>query len=436
MEDVELLVIGGGIVGAGIFRRASQLGLKTLLLERGAAGAQTTGSSTGLFHGGLRYLPYDASTSVLCSRETGHLLRCYPTLLRRQAFLWPIYSGDPHGMDRVEALLEYYDLLAPLKGSRRHLRLDRRETLSLEPALSPEGLQGALTFDEWAVDARAFTRRLLDEGTVFGGAWRSGSKVVELQTRGGRVVEVRAIDADGSPRSVRPRVVVNATGPWAEQTARLAGCRGVRLILRKGVHLVVPGAPLRHALILPDASGRHIGLYPREGESWAGPTDDPYSGSPDDARGTVEEGEALRAALLRRLPGLESQGSPRTVAGLRPIVRSMMPGLLSRDYKVFDHAREGAANFLTVTGGKLTTYRPMAEETLHWVMLKLERPPAPEEIPEDLGTLTRALATHNRLLSFGLSLLLMAFFWLRHRARGAPATGGLDEFKRIYGRER
>jgi glycerol-3-phosphate dehydrogenase len=248
------------------------------------------------------------------------------------------------------------------------------------------------------------------------------------------VVEVRYIDSEGSPRSVRPRVVVNATGPWAEQTARLAGCRSVRLILRKGVHLIVPGTPLRHALILPDASGRHIGLYPREGESWAGPTDDPYSGSPDEARGTVSEGEALRAALLRRLPALESQGSPRTVAGLRPIVRSMMPGLLSRDYKVFDHAGEGAANFLTVTGGKLTTYRPMAEETLHSVMLKLERPPAPEEIPEDMGTLTRALATHNRLLSFGLSLILMAFFWLRHRARGAPETGGLDEFKRKYGR--
>jgi glycerol-3-phosphate dehydrogenase len=259
-NDFDLIVIGGGITGAGLFHKAASLGLKVLLLEKGSAGAQTTGSSSGLIHGGLRYLPYDVSTSLLCCREAGALQRLYPDLLKRQVFLWTVYRSDRYWIELVEALLEYYDRFAGLKGGKPHLRLTPAETLELDPAIEPRGLAGAVTFDEWAVDAVALVRRLLEDGRRQGGVAREGMRVTRFELRNGAISAVRSSDRAGEESAASGRVVVNATGPWAEQIARLAGCRSVGLVLRKGVHLVLEESPVRHGLIFQDSTGRMIGL--------------------------------------------------------------------------------------------------------------------------------------------------------------------------------
>ncbi|MCR4294215.1 MAG: FAD-dependent oxidoreductase, partial [Elusimicrobia bacterium] len=373
MALYDLAIIGGGIAGLGVFECAGRAGLKAALLERGEPGRATTAVTSGLLHGGLRYLPYDVATSWLMCREIARLRLERPDLLTRQAFLWPVYRGERLGFGLIEALHDEYDLFAGLRGARRHARLSPDEALSILPGLHPEGLLGAVAFNEWRVDVPGLVAALARAGVEAGGEILQGRRVAGLQVRDGKVA---AAIVDGEGGEIEARVFVNAAGPWAEETARLAGVSSVRMRLRKGVHLVVGGEPPPHGLIFAGPGGRRIGVYPRPGETWIGPTDEAHDGPPDAAGATSAEVEAIRAALARVLPELAARPG-RAVMGLRPIPRqSGAAFLLSREHRVFDHAAEGRSNFLTVAGGKLTTYRPMGEDVLDAVLKKLGRPAA------------------------------------------------------------
>lgn len=355
--SVDILVIGGGITGAGVLLECARRGFSALLVERGPTGA-TTAVSSGLVHGGLRYLPYDAPVTLECCRESGWIVSRYRALLRRQPFLWPLYEGG-HGLDTAEALLELYDELQPLKEGRAHVRLGPEEARALVPGLSASRLRGALTFDEWAVDPRALVSALLDEARAAGAKVLRDS-VRALEGPGGRVSS--ALLRDGT--RVEARCVINAAGPWAAEVAALAGAK-VPLILRKGVHLVLPGYAGRWALLFRDETGRTVGLYPRAGEAWVGPTDDPYEGRPEDAAPSQEELSRLRRAVEGVLPGLPPSPLEGRV-GVRPIIAGGPVGwLLSRDYRVLDHGPlDGVEGLVTVTGGKLVLFRKMAEEAV------------------------------------------------------------------------
>lgn len=436
-REFDLVVIGGGITGAGLFQRAASLGLRVVLLEKGSAGTQTTGASSGLVHGGLRYLPYDVGTSILCCRECGTLRRLYPELLRRQAFLWPVYRADPHGIELLESFLEYYDHFAQLRESRLHVRLAPSEVAELEPNLKLEGLMGAVSFDEWTVDAVALVRRLLEEGRRYGGEVLEGAHATNFEIRGGKVERVRFSVLGAEHSEVCGRIIVNATGPWAEQTARSAGCEMVRLTLRKGIHLILDDSPARHGLIFWDLTGRPIGLYPRGRRAWIGPTDDPFNGLADDVVDARKERSMLWEEVRRLFPGLAPDRA-RTVAGLRPILHQRGPWPLSRDYRVYDHAQEGLANFITVTGGKLTIYRLMAEEALRLIHSKLGRDVAQARDgypPSDL--MAKEPARYSRLGSFLISVALLAYFAARHALIRITGAGrcGIRLFRRTYGEE-
>lgn len=328
-----------------------------MLVERGRPGGVTTAASSGLIHGGLRYLPYDAPVTLECCQESGWILRRYGGLLRRQPFLWPLFKGG-HGPDTAEALLELYDELQPLKGGRPHVRLTAREARDLVPGLSGEGLRGGVTFDEWAVDARALVAAVIAEAVQGGGRALKG-EVTAFEMSGGRVSGARL--ADGTVLAAR--AVINAAGPWADRVAALAGARAP-LTLRKGVHLVLPGNRGPWAVLFADETGRTLGLYPRPGEAWVGPTDDAFEGDPGRAVATEAELSRLRRAVERALPGAPTAGA-RGVVGVRPIAAGGPVGwLLSRDYRVFDHAAEGAEGLVSVTGGKLVLFRKMGEEAV------------------------------------------------------------------------
>jgi glycerol-3-phosphate dehydrogenase len=398
MAPYDLAIIGGGIAGLGVFESAGRAGLKAVLIERGAPGRATTAVTSGLLHGGLRYLPYDVGTSLLMCREIARLRAERPELLTRQEFLWPVYRGERLGFGLVGALHDEYDLFARMRGARLHARLSADEAVSRLPGLSPDGLLGAVAFDEWRVDVPGLVAALAAAGAASGGEVLEGRRVVGLEVRGGRVAAARLDDG----REVEARSFVNAAGPWAEEVAGLAGAKLVRLRLRKGVHLVVPGDPPPRGLIFPGPGGRRIGAYPRPGETWVGPTDEPHDGPPDAAAALPGEREDIRRALARVLPELAARPS-RCVAGLRPIPRrSGAAFLLSREHHVFDHAAEGLANFLSVAGGKLTTYRPMGEDVLAAV---LKEPAQPAAATEERGMpwpLIRAggLAASAGLLSY------------------------------------
>ncbi len=429
MPCYDLAVIGGGIAGLGVFECAARAGLKTILLERGAPGGATTSVTSGLLHGGLRYLPYDVGTSWLMCREIARLRRERPDLLKRQAFLWPVYRGERLGLGLIEALQEEYDLFAPLRGARRHARLSAEESVQALPGLRREGLLGAVVFDEWRVDVPGLVASLSAAGRAVGGELLEGRRAAALRVSAGRVSAAVAEDGRGAREEIEARVFVNAAGPWAEEVARLAGVSSVSLRLRKGAHLVIPGEPPPHGLIFPGPGGRRIGVYPRENETWVGPTDVPHDGPPDAVRAAPEEAEALRRSLAAVLPDLAGR-SCRAVAGLRPIPRQRGASfLLSREHRVFDHADEGIANFLSLAGGKLTTYRPMGEDVLAVVFGKLGRPSPPSSLPaEEEGRLPWSLMRpRGRAAGLAASAGLLAYFAARHALFGG-ARGGWADF--------
>lgn len=408
----DLAIIGGGIAGLGVFESAGRAGLKAVLLERGAPGRATTAVTSGLLHGGLRYLPYDAGTSWLMCREIARLRSERPGLLTRQAFLWPVYRGDGLGLRLVEALHDEYDLFASLRGARPHARLSSDEAAAALPGLAREGLLGAVAFDEWRVDVPGLVASLARSGAAAGGELLTGRRVAALTVRDGRVAAAKLDDG----REIEARAFVNAAGPWAEEVAEMAGASMARMRLRKGVHLVIPGEPPPRGLIFPGPGGRRIGAYPRDGETWVGPTDEPHDAPPNAAAAAPDELEAIRSALARVLPELAARPC-RAAVGLRPIPHQGGAAfLLSREHRIFDHAAEGLSNFLTVAGGKLTTYRPMGEDAIAAVLRKLGRPPAPPAAANEKRGMPWPLIRSGGLAA---SAGLLSWYVLRRAVRGS-----------------
>lgn len=425
MPVYDLAVLGGGIAGLSVFERAARAGLDVVLLERSALGGATTAVTSALLHGGLRYLPYDVGTSYRMCREIERLRREQPELLARQSYLWPVYRGQRVGMALVESLQEYYDAFHSLRGARLHARLTAEEAARFLPGLRRDGLLGGVAFEEWRVNVPRLIASLADSGRAAGGEIRENWRAVSLATQGGRIAA--ALDENGA--RVEARVFVNAGGPWAEEIARMADVGSVSLRLRRGVHWVVPGAPPPHGLIFPGPDGRYLGVYPRDGETWVGPTDDAHDRAPDDLSVLPNEERGLRRALASVLPDLAARPG-RGVVGLRPITRQRGAAfLLSRDHRIQDHAADGVDNFLTVTGGKLTTHRPLGEDVVAAASAKLGRPwTAPAGFDGD-GWPWSLKRPRGRIGNLATSAALLAYFAARH-ALGRRAAAPFAEYER------
>lgn len=423
----DVIVIGGGITGAGVFREAVARGFKTLLVEANSPGGKTTAISSGLIHGGLRYVPYDFETTRICCHEAGRLKGELGDFLKQQIFLWPVYSGQRFSLELVEALLECYDSVSALKQGKQHVRLNLWETLELEPALNPRGLEGAITFDEWSVDAVALVQHEIDAGVAGGGVYFGHTKVVGFSKTGQGIAAVAMLCDHASTQTIGAKVVVNATGPWADRVARLAGVESVRLTLRKGVHLIVARQDLRYGVLFRDIAGRYLGAYPRDNEVWLGPTDDPFDGSPDDLDITEEEKQRLIQSSKWIFPHFNFE-NPRFVVGVRPLIFQQGIGsLLTRDYRVYDHEKlDGVRGFFTVTGGKMTIFGIMAQETMDAVSGYLNH--------QKVDNIEPRHSHRSSWFNFIYSLVQLCFFGLRHfiaRSLGRKRDG-IALFRETY----
>ncbi|MDE2040332.1 MAG: FAD-dependent oxidoreductase [Elusimicrobia bacterium] len=363
----DVVVVGGGITGAGVARDCAMRGLSTLLLERGAPGMATTASSTHLIHGGLRYLLYDRPTTAATCLDSGLILRIASTLLRRLPILWPVYRGQAHGIEAVETLLEAYDPLSEQKGGKRHLRLDAEQTLRLLPGLSRQGLLGCVSFDEWWVDPVALVKANLDSARRHGAEILVGAAVTGM-LRGPAGVE--GVAAPGF--EARAAVTVNAAGPWIDQVGRLAQAR-VPLRLRKGTHLRYEAKLAPFGLLLEAADRRYVFVIPSPQGTLVGPTDLPAA-NPDSAATQPEEVAYLLRTVRRYFPSFPERFDATTV-GSRPILsQAGGAALLSRDFAVFDHqTRDGIGGLVTIGGGKMSDFRAMAEAATDLVCAKLGR---------------------------------------------------------------
>ncbi len=367
--EFDVVIVGGGMAGAGIARDLALRGATVALVEKGDFASGTTSRSSKLIHGGLRYLElFDVGLVRESLRERETLRRLAPHLVQPLPFLVPIYQGSSRGLIKVRIGLKLYDWLTPGRDRERYRVLRPLDALSLEPALEAETLRGAgYYFDDLLV----YPERLCLENAL--SASRRGARVlnyaeVEEVPRGAGGAPVAVVVRDlltGAVATLRARVIVNATGPWVDQFRELAGVseRGRRIVRgTKGIHCLLPRLTTR-AIYHSTADDRMIFVIPWRDFSLVGTTDTDFEGDPDRVHATREEVIYLLQEVRRALPDrrVRFEEVAYTYAGVRPL--SFEEGArasdVSREHKIVD---EAGGRFLSITGTKLTCFRSLAEE--------------------------------------------------------------------------
>jgi glycerol-3-phosphate dehydrogenase len=379
-EPFDVIVIGGGCNGTGTARDLALRGVRVLLVEKSTWGAGTTGASSGMIHGGLRYLEYDREVTRKSCLDSGYIQRIAPHLLFRIPFIMPVLRTDPHPertLTLVETFFEAYDKYQPLKNGKPHTRLTRNEVLALEPGLTPD-VYGAVTMDEWGIDPFRLCVANALSAKEGGAVVRNHTEVTGFIVEAGRVVGVRLEDAiDHRVGEARARVVVNTTGPWGMRTAALANPgaeTAVRMRPGKGIHLVLDRRLSDYAILATTLDARSVFIMPHENSSYIGTTDDDFFGSPDRIDILEDEVEYLLEAVARVFPAASGARITHAFAGLRPTIFEFrkIEDKLTRDHRIVDHeAAGGPAGLVSMIGGKLAAYRLMAEELADVVSEKL-----------------------------------------------------------------
>ncbi len=377
----DVLVIGGGVTGAGVALDAASRGLRTALVERDDFASGTSSKSSKLVHGGLRYLQNgDVRLVYEALRERQRLRRNAPHLVRVLPFLIPIFSKDglinPKVARALGSAMWMYDLTGGARIGKLHKRLKKEAAVAHMPTLPQERLAGAYLYYDAAADDARLTLELvrtaaLDHGAVVA----NHAGVVGLAHDASGRATGATIEADGRRIEVRARAIVNAAGVWADEVRTLdEGTDPDSIRPAKGIHITVPWAKVRNdiAAVVPvPKDKRSVFVVPwlptDDGGyelTYIGTTDTDYDGPVDDPQCTADDIayllRAINAAVTEPLTEADVVG---TWAGLRPLVKAASSGRtadLSRRHKVVvsDHG------VVTVTGGKLTTYREMAEDTV------------------------------------------------------------------------
>jgi len=385
LERYDLVVIGGGIQGAGIARDAALRGLRTILFEKGDLAGGTSGRTSRLVHGGIRYLENLRLGLVReALAERALLLRLAPHLVRPLPFLLPYYKKSSRPRWYVGSGLLLYGVL----GGGAVRSLSARRALELEPKLPREGLQGAGLFgDAQMNDTRLCLENALDAAAL-GAEIRSHHEVVAIErgAAGGGIL-VRARDrlaAEVVTLEVEAAAVINAAGPWADRVRERAGVKRAHSVRgSRGVHVVVPPLTRDHALVLTARRDRRVFfVMPAANGSLVGTTEAEFEGDPDECVVTVSDVRYLLDEVRWRWPGAVQfpEHVRHAYAGVRPLVRGRASlRATTRESRTLEER-----GVFTVIGGKYTTYRATAERVLDRVLHSLHktaRPCATRERP-------------------------------------------------------
>jgi glycerol-3-phosphate dehydrogenase len=368
----DLLVIGGGITGAGVARDAAGRGLRVALVDAGDIAHGTSSRSSRLIHGGLRYLEtLDFRLVFEASAERRRLLALASHLVHPLPFLFPVFRKGPVGRRKLQAGMWLYDGLSLFRNIARHRMLSRKAVAEAEPALRTEDVVGAALYYDASVDDARLALANARGAHEAGAAIVPHAEVVGFLRDGARVSGARVRDGIGGGfTTVRARVVLNATGPWSDEVRRMADPRAKpRLRTTKGVHIMVPRERLanRNAITFRSPiDGRVMFVLPWGDFSYVGTTDTDYRGSPSDVRADAEDVRYLLESANSIFPAakLTDADVVSTWAGLRPLLAPLetdggrSESATSREHEIW-HDRGGLLN---IAGGKLTTYRVMASE--------------------------------------------------------------------------
>ena len=389
IEDIkknwDLIIIGGGITGAGVFREAVKMGLDVLLLERKDFAWGTSSRSSKLIHGGLRYLKEKRFLLTRASvNEREYLLDHTPGLVESLGFLMPVYDKQRPGKKTLSLGLSIYDMIAL---ERQHKYYEAGEFSSLVPQIKQEALLGGFLFYDAQVDDARLVLRLINEAVELGGSAVNYTSAIKINRNNkGEVVGITARDTETlNVKNLSTSAVINATGSWAEE---LHPSPKSKLHLRplRGSHLLFPGSLLHlsHAVsFIHPADNRPVFIVPWEGAILLGTTDvDHYEDLSKEPSISEEEIDYLMDAFTAMFPSVDIslKDCISTFAGVRPILSE---GNLSPSEESREHIVWKDKGLVTITGGKLTTFRRSALEALKAVKPflgpgKINGPHAPE----------------------------------------------------------
>jgi glycerol-3-phosphate dehydrogenase len=379
----DVVVIGGGITGAGIARDAALRGLRVALFEKADYAAGTSSKSSKLVHGGLRYLEHGEIGLVFESVSERRIqTRVAPHLVRPLPFLIPIYKDAKPGLELMNVGLWIYETLSLFRAPRLHRTFrGSRAALEVEPALRADGLRGALEYYDCATDdARLVLENALD-ARALGADCHTYTEVMRFERRGdGRIAGVVVRDRlTGETRSVTARVVILAAGAWTDEMIARFEIPIARPLLRrtKGVHVVVPRERLsltRAITLISPVDHRVMFAIPWRERTVLGTTDTDFEGTADDVAADAADVKYLCDSANGVFPSanLEPRDVIATWAGLRPLIAAP-PNVdesdVSREHEVFSRT-EG---LVIIAGGKLTTYRRMARQAVNDTLKLLDQ---------------------------------------------------------------
>ncbi|MCU0648792.1 MAG: glycerol-3-phosphate dehydrogenase/oxidase [Gemmatimonadaceae bacterium] len=376
----DLCVVGGGITGAGVARDAAMRGLSVALLEADDYAAGTSSRSSRLIHGGVRYLEHGHLGLVFeASRERRTLLRIAPHLVRPLAFTWPVYRGARIQLWTLEAGLALYDALALFRNVGNHKRLSTRDVREREPALRSDGLVGGARYWDAATNDTRLTLANILAAEEHGAVCVNHCAVVARGDDADGYVRVTAHDGlRDTPVHVRARLVINAAGPWSDAVSTALGAtRGAGVLGSKGVHITVPADTVAHRgalTLLAPHDGRVFFVLPAGAFTIIGTTETPTETRPDQVRANEADVHYLIDATRHFFPDstLTRDAVIAAWAGVRPLAAQHVQGDAASASREHTIART-APGMLSVTGGKLTTYRAMAADVVEHALTALGR---------------------------------------------------------------
>jgi glycerol-3-phosphate dehydrogenase len=415
-EAFDLLVIGGGIVGAGIARDAALRGLKTALVERGDFASGTSSKTSRLVHGGLRYLKnFKVGLVRQAVRERDLLLEQAPALVIPLAFTIPTYEGRGTGRITLRFGLWVYDFLSRDKVLPRRGWLGARGVKGREPRLNGRPFSGGAVYhDALTNDARlvlAVIRAAADAGAVVA----NYAEVTELQRAGGRIGGAKVHDRIGNSHfDIHAAVFVNATGVWLDRL-RSTGIADRTVRPTKGIHVFLPRNKVgnREAVVLSaKRDGRMLFVLPWGSLSLVGTTDTDFTGDPDHVVPEVDDVAYLLESVNDAFPDAHvgPEDVVSTYAGLRPLIEEGKPreeSDISREHELF----EDPDGLISVAGGKLTTHRAMAEAVVDRVAKRIGRGTPCRTSVTALGPTSAAVTGFLRM---GFDQAMASFLASRH----------------------
>jgi len=378
-ESYDLLIIGGGITGAGIALDAVTRGLKVALLEKNDFASGTSSKSTKLIHGGLRYLKqFEVGLVREVGLERAVVHKLAPHLVQSEKMLFPLIKNGSFGKMLTSFGLMIYDILAGVKKADQRKVLTKKATLAREQLLDATKVQGGVIYAEYRTDDARLTIEVMKTAVAKGARVINYAEVTDfIYDNDQQISGVKWVDQlDGSNYETKADYVISAAGPWVDKVReKNDSLNHRRLHLTKGVHIVVPHEkfPVSQSVYFDVPDGRMIFAIPRGRVTYVGTTDTDYNGNMDDVRTSKEDVLYLLNGIKQLFPKIElsMHDVASSWAGLRPLIEEegKSASELSRKDEIF----ESPSGLLSIAGGKLTGYRKMAERIVNRLAKKIKK---------------------------------------------------------------